>query len=572
MKAFKYFWSFLAITSLIAAANGLNASIPSIERGTSSHFGRGLLQKVQVSTDVDKLGMVTIEGTGFLSNEPVFVTVEITSVAVQNATLAQWTEFADGIGTVVSKWQMTDLAGTYKVAAVGGKSGWRADTYITGPMSPEAAAANLDQCANGQLGSEVVCTGAAWENGNLNEAKAHYFEGESVAYRLRLSDVSTTGTHRVTIEWDTTEQGKHAIDYLTSFDRSEVDANPCSDVVGCDPLVFNTYPIPEDLWVTRGNDGIPGTADDIPQIPGNFTIFNGNIISVTGYTRTGTYDGSSQTSIQIVFNATAPNPVIAWGGHISTRYDWGIGNSAIAISGSPFHMRLLELDGSGGNQDRSLSSSAAVFPAIITIVKDSQPNTGWPFSFTATGQPGLASFILDDDGLPLVGYPNSHTFTNLAYFGSANAVVVTESIDGSIFSLGDVLCTSDPHGGSGTNNNTVSLADGNVSITLEEGEIVSCTFVNLITGPTASDAYISGRVITNTGRPIARAMISVTRPSNGEVRRVYTGSFGYYKVEGLPVGETYLVTVAAKRFVFEPASMLVNLNDNIEDFNFKALP
>ncbi len=572
MKAFKYFWSLLAITSLIAVANGLNASIPSMHPGTSSSFSRGFLQKVQVSTDVAKSGMVMIEGTGFLPNEPVFVTIEVTSGPVRNAALAQWTEFADGIGTAVSKWQMTDLAAAYKVAALGGSSGWRADNYFTGPLSPEAAAANLDQCANGTLGSEEVCTGGAWENGSLNESKAHYFEGESVAYRLRLDGVATTGTHVVSIEWDTTEQGKHAIDYLTSFDQSETDANPCSDVVGCDPLTFDTFAIPEDLWVTRGQDGVPGTTDDIPQIPGNFTIFNGDIISVTGYTRDGTYAGSSKTSIQILFSATTANPVIAWGGHISTRYDWGIGNSAIAISGAPFHMRLLELDGSGGNQDRSLSSSAAVFPAIITIIKDSQPNTGWPFSFTATGQPGLASFILDDDGLPQVGYPNSHTFTNLAYFGSANAVVVTESIDGSIFSLGDVLCTSDPHGGSGTNNNTVSLAAGNVSITLEEGEIVSCTFVNLITGPTASDAYISGRVMTNTGRPISRAMISVTRPSNGEVRRVYTGTFGYYKIEGLPVGESYLVTVAAKRFAFSPASMLVNLNDNVEGFNFTALP
>ena len=140
----------------------------------------------------------------------------------------------------------------------------------------------------------------------------------------------------------------------------------------------------------------------------------------------------------------------------------------------------------------------------VTIIKDSQPDTSWPFSFTATGQPGLTSFILDDDGLPQVGFPNSHTFTNLAYFGSGNEVVVTESIDGSIFSLGDVNCPSDPHGGSGTNNNTVSLADGNVSITLEEGEIVTCTFVNLITGPTAADAYISGRVLT---RPDARSSV-----------------------------------------------------------------
>jgi len=289
MKVHRFFSCLLAITTLVVGAHGLNGSEPTSRYETiPSNIGRILLQKADIVTEVDKSGMVAINGSGFLANEPVFVTIETSSAPMlQSVVLAQWIVFADSLGTVRSNWQMADLAGIYKIAAVGGNSGRLTDTYFTGPLSPEAASANLDQCANGSLGSEVVCTGAAWENGNLNEAKAHYFEGESVAYRLRLTDVSTTGTHRVSIEWDTTEQGKHAIDYLTSFDRSEADANPCSDVVGCNPLVFNTYAIPEDLWATRGHDGIQGTADDIPQIPGNFTIFNGNIISVPGYTRTG---------------------------------------------------------------------------------------------------------------------------------------------------------------------------------------------------------------------------------------------------------------------------------------------
>ena len=41
----------------------------------------------------------------------------------------------------------------------------------------EAESANLDQCANGQFGSTAICSGDAWINGNVNENKAHYFEG-----------------------------------------------------------------------------------------------------------------------------------------------------------------------------------------------------------------------------------------------------------------------------------------------------------------------------------------------------------------------------------------------------------
>ena len=74
--------------------------------------------------------------------------------------------------------------------------------------------------------------------------------------------------------------------------------------------------------------------------------------------------------------------MLAWGGHIATRQDWGQLNAATAISGSPYHTRLISLDGSGGNQDRSLSSEAVIFPASITIIKDATPNGSTSFPFT----------------------------------------------------------------------------------------------------------------------------------------------------------------------------------------------
>ena len=61
---------------------------------------------------------------------------------------------------------------------------WRT---ITDTVQAENPAADLDQCANGGVGSvPVECTGAAWQNGNLNQNQAHYFEGESVPYRMRF--------------------------------------------------------------------------------------------------------------------------------------------------------------------------------------------------------------------------------------------------------------------------------------------------------------------------------------------------------------------------------------------------
>src|SRR5207249_7928199 len=102
------------------------------------------------------------------------------------------------------------------------------------------------------------------------------------------------------------------------------------------------------------------------------------------------YVGDTSTSVTITFVADSTTPVLAWGGHIANRKDWGPSNSAVAITGSPYHMRILDVDGSGGNQDRSTSSSAVIFPAILTITKNVLGSNGTnlysstPFNFTTT--------------------------------------------------------------------------------------------------------------------------------------------------------------------------------------------
>src|SRR5439155_4664361 len=115
--------------------------------------------------------------------------------------------------------------------------------------------------------------------------------------------------------------------------------------------------------------------------------------------------GDSSNSIGITFTVLPANStvVLAWGGHIADHHVWPLGTSAASIPGSPFHTRLLGLDGSGGNQDRSLSSDAVTFPATITIIKHaSPPSSTTAFSFTTerTGQTmgGLSpsSFSLTD--------------------------------------------------------------------------------------------------------------------------------------------------------------------------------
>jgi hypothetical protein len=434
-------------------------------------------------------------------------------------------------------------------------------------LQPEAAG-NLDQCANGGVGDvPVQCTGGAWQNGNLNHNQAHYLEGQSIPYRIIFSGMVIGSTNTVTIEWDTTEGsgGNHALDYLTSFDRTETTADPCSGVPGCNLGVFSTAAIPLDPRVAAGQDGIPGNADDITQTPGVFTLFGGSITNVSAYGFTGDFNGTSQTSITITFTADVANPVLAWGGHISTRVDWGANHSAIAFSGSPYHMRILDINGSGGNQDRSLSASAVIFPGKLTIIKDARPNTSQVFNFTALG-PGVSDFTLVDDGT--VG-SNVRLFSSLVDFGAANGITITEAAPTGNYFLTQILCVEDPMGGSGNQNSTVHIPTRTANIILEEGESVTCTFVNAV--PTAAAAALSGRVFDAYGG-VRDVSVSLTNLTTGAARSTRTNTFGYYRFTDLSVGESYVITVSSKRYTFAVDTRIVTLMEDLTDQDFTATP
>jgi uncharacterized repeat protein (TIGR01451 family) len=218
-------------------------------------------------------------------------------------------------------------------------------------------AANIDQCRNGQFSAPVQCANSAWVNGNLGPENSHYREGDSVPFRATLTGIDTTVTnHTLTIQYDTLQSGKHAYDYLTSFNRTETTADPTTGVSGVSGS-GTCFPIPVDFSIVFNN---PSSS----QIPGCISIWNGAITAIAY----GTADATGQRSVIVTFSATNATVLLAWGGHIATQVDWGAGNSAGAISGSPYHMRLLTLDDVQlGNQDRSLKASTiAPVPAVFT--------------------------------------------------------------------------------------------------------------------------------------------------------------------------------------------------------------
>jgi hypothetical protein len=350
------------------------------------------------------------------------------------------------------------------------------------------AAANLDQCANGAApspsndGCDVAA--ADWVNGNLGSSKANYLEGDSIPYRMRFSNLATTGPHAVTIEWDTTKSGKHAIDYIDTYNQSVLNANPCLGVSPCSAPT--TFPIPKDPQVDNGS------SSPIKQGAGVFTLWGGTITGVTcglgGRTgscagtnpyfyKNGTgFVGDKSAAITVQFTASVANPVLAWGGHIAQRRantfsgGWGDGNAAVNIPGSPYHTRLIDLDGAGGNQDRSLSADAVTFPGSITIVKDTVPDSSQSFSFTGLPNPPLSNFSLVDDG---TNTNNSKLFDNITNFQTYT--VAEAAVSHYTLSFNDPVCTVTSANG-GTQSGDTSTRT--VTIGLKEGENVTCTFIN----------------------------------------------------------------------------------------------
>ena len=519
-----------------------------------------LPQSEEATVSTDKLHYepgetVLIKGSGFKPNEKVVLQIRHHDRRVEvGAAFDPWEVYADGDGQISSSWIVApdETHGSWlEVRAKGAESGLFAMVFFTDPAS-----ADLDQCANGPTAAPVPCTLDAWQNGNINQNQAHYKEGDSVPYRMKFDQLVIGGTNTLTISYDTTKSGKHAIDYLTDYDRTEtIGNNPCSGVAGCTLASETTFPIPSDPRVANGQNQVPGGGDDIVQIPGNFSMFGGTITAVSAYTVTGTYAGDSTTVLTITFTSSVTNPVMAWGGHIGTRLDWGAANSAINISGSPYHMRLEALNGGGGNQDRSLSAGAVFFPVSVTIVKETNPDDAQlkTFNYTATGT-GLSSFSLTPpNGLN----PDSKNFS----LTDETARTITESDPHASppeFNLTNLACVQ-VDGGLGVGTFSVNLGTRTVSFTPKEGQSLTCTFTN------AEDLNATrGRIIVD----------KVTNPGGDMTSFDFTTSYGSpfsltdaspANNSGLIVPGTYSVSEAANAAYVTTATCTSNLGHPADD-------
>ncbi|HEX8736787.1 MAG TPA: hypothetical protein VF721_15755 [Pyrinomonadaceae bacterium] len=88
--------------------------------------------------------------------------------------------------------------------------------------------------------------------------------------------------------------------------------------------------------------------------------------------------------------------------------------------------------------------------------------------------------------------------------------------------------------------------------------------------PTAASVSIAGRVLTPDGITGLRNARVILTDAHGNARTAISGSFGYYRLTEVEVGQVYLVTVVSKRYQFQAQALM--LLEEIGELNFVAAP
>ncbi len=241
-------------------------------------------------------------------------------------------------------------------------------------------AANLDQLRNGSAASPN--DPGQWVNGNLGSQNSHYSEGMSAAYRTIMTNMPANTVVNLTLEYDVKHSGRHAIDYLTSYDRIEPhvlsyghtaeEIDPTIGTSFMENLGFMNFTIP--LFPDYVTSPVPNQPEDsfnnLGAAEKQMTMWGGTITGISYGPLADLSQSNEPQAITVTFTTDSDGGevLLAWGGHIGSRHDWGsdingVPLSAGGISGSPYHMRLIDWNLNNlGNQDRSLSADAVAAP------------------------------------------------------------------------------------------------------------------------------------------------------------------------------------------------------------------
>lgn len=99
---------------------------------------------------------------------------------------------------------------------------------------------------------------------------------------------------------------------------------------------------------------------------------------------------------------------------------------------------------------------------------------------------------------------------------------------------------------------------------------VGAFFLNLSFPPLSAEVSVGGRITDSSGNGVPRVRVSLTK-SSGEILTVSTNAFGYYKFEGVEVGQNYTLQANSKRYIFQNNPRILSITEELQNENFVVL-
>jgi len=347
-----------------------------------------------------------IDGGGFAHNTLYDIPVirpdgSIVIVKGDGTFVSGWdTVKSNGSGNFVYYYQLDGIEGTYEVRVY--PSPWSGNRNEVPVARVAFTDANIQftQCLNDSDNNEVM-DDCNWGTGAINTNNAIYYEGDSVPQRL-FHNIDDAGIHTFRFEYNFTRANIYAYDFLSSPDYTLPSGptylNECANLP---PFVNSTdcasmfttslVPIPSD----------PFDAVNMRENPSSRNIRFGCSPSCTG-TATVSFPsldggddpgeahvpdsdsdcflncGTSDVQIEITFTTAASNTAVGvwFGGHIAQGVGgWGTGYGASSVSGAPFHMKYILLDGDSVGQRDNQIQIGAVLPQPTPTQTPTPTNT-----------------------------------------------------------------------------------------------------------------------------------------------------------------------------------------------------
>lgn len=222
--------------------------------------------------------------------------------------------------------------------------------------------------------------------------------------------------------------------------------------------------------------------------------------------------------------------------------------------------------GSKTSAETTISTAAAspAAPPIVRIVKNTgNLQTNYQFQFQLRGNI-TSDFALDTD-------PNTATPSQRDFNPSNNSTVTIEEVNLSNgWVVADRKCVQS---GSPNQNPVITYDSFSNKVTISNirnDAIITCTYVNDLL--LAANATVTGRVSMPGGRGIRNVLVNAMDLSTGQIISARTNSFGYYRLTELQVGGSYLVTVKARGYSFEPASRILSIGEDLAEVDFISQP